>query len=111
MNNPVLQLNLMGARLSRAAPGGSGSSCLILFLARLLTRPLASQRCFHAFFLAGLQVKGVTLDLLDDVFLLHLAFEAAQSILEGFTLLKPDFCQNRYTPRLVQMDRIVITRI
>ena len=39
----------------------------------------------------------MALNLLDYVFLLHLAFEAAQSILEGFTLLKPNFCQI-YTP-------------
>jgi hypothetical protein len=76
--SPLLQLNMVGARSSRAAPGRSGSSCLLVLLfTRLLARPLASQRGLHTLFLAGLQVKGVALDLLDDVFLLHLALETA----------------------------------
>jgi hypothetical protein len=33
---------------------------------------------------------------------LNLALKAAQSILEGFPLLKPYFCQNGSTPRLVR---------
>jgi len=70
---------------------------LILFFACLLSGALPSQCSFHALLFAGLQVEGVTLDLLDYVFLLHLALEAAQSILEGFTLLKLNFCQI-YTP-------------
>ena len=50
---------------------------LILFFACLFSSPLARQRGLYTLFFAGLQVKGVTLYLLDDVFLLHLAFEAA----------------------------------
>ena len=50
---------------------------LILFLARLFSCPLAGQRSFHTLLFAGLQVKGVTFNLLDNVFLLHLALEAA----------------------------------
>jgi hypothetical protein len=50
---------------------------LILFFACLFSGALASQRSFHTLFFTGLQVEGVTLDLLDDVFLLHLALEAA----------------------------------
>src|SRR5215467_9595026 len=86
-----------GAELSRAAPGGSGPSCLVLFFACFLARPFASQRGLHALLLARLQVKGVSLDLLDNVFLLYLALEPAQSVLEGFSLLKSHFCQT-YTP-------------
>ena len=70
---------------------------LILFFACLFSGALARERRLHTLFLARFQVEGVTLNLLDDVFLLHLALEAAQSILEGFTLLKPNFCQI-YTP-------------
>jgi len=70
---------------------------LILFLAGFFSCPLASERSFYTLFFAGLQVKGVALDLLDNVFLLHLAFKAAQSVLEGLALLKPNFCQI-YTP-------------
>jgi len=50
---------------------------LILFFACLFSGALTSQRSFYTLFFAGLQVKGVTLDLLDNVFLLHLALEAA----------------------------------
>ncbi len=50
---------------------------LILFFACLFSGALASKRSFYTLFFAGLQVEGVTLDLLDDVFLLHLALEAA----------------------------------
>ena len=39
----------------------------------------------------------MALYLLDNIFLLHLALEAAQSILEGFALLKSYVCQP-YTP-------------
>jgi hypothetical protein len=69
------------------------STASVLFLARLLASALASQRCFHALFLAGFQVKGVALDLLDNVFLLHLALETAQSVLERLALLKSYFRQ------------------
>jgi hypothetical protein len=62
--------------LRRAGPEGPFIA-LILFFACLFSRALASQRSFHTLFFAGLQVEGVTLDLLDDVFLLHLALEAA----------------------------------
>ena len=79
-------------------------NALILFFACLFSGALARERGLHTLFFAGLQVEGVSLNLLDDVFLLHLALEAAQSILEGFTLLKPHFCQNLHTPRLVRLD-------
>jgi hypothetical protein len=87
----------VGARLSRAAPGRNGLHALVLFFSCFFARSLASQRSLYPFLFAGLQVEGVALNLLDDVFLLHLAFKAAQSVLEGFALLKPDFCQT-YTP-------------
>jgi len=50
---------------------------LILFFACLFSGALTSERSLYTLFFAGLQVEGVTLNLLDDVFLLHLAFEAA----------------------------------
>jgi len=53
---------------------------LILFFACLLSGALSSQRSLYTLFFAGLQVKGVALNLLDNVFLLHLAFEAAQGV-------------------------------
>ena len=76
---------------------GALALALILLFARFLTGSLASESRLDAFFFAGLQVEGVALDLLDNVFLLHLALETAQSVLEGLALLKSNFCQT-YTP-------------
>jgi hypothetical protein len=80
-DSSLLQLNAVGAGLSRAAPGRAALHCdrstaLVLFFARFLAGPLAGQCGFYSLLLARLQVKGVPLDLLDDVFLLHLALEA-----------------------------------
>lgn len=69
----------------------------VLLFARLFPAALASQSFLHALPLARLQVEGVTLYLLDDVFLLHFAFESAQGILKRLTLLKSHFRQP-YTP-------------
>jgi len=74
-------------------PNGS----LILFFSCLLATAFARQCFLYALFLARLQVEGVTLNLLDNIFLLHFALETAQRILEGLTLLKSDFRQ-RTTP-------------
>src|ERR1700684_3866061 len=65
----------------------------VLLLANFLTGALASERGFYAFLLTGLQVKGVALDLFNNVFLLHFALEAAQGVLEGFPLLQSNFRQ------------------
>ena len=94
----LLQLKLGGGQIEQGRSGKEQPFiALILFFACLLSGALARVRGLHTLLFAGLQVEGVTLNLLDDVFLLHLALEAAQSILEGFTLLKPYFCQT-YTP-------------
>jgi hypothetical protein len=85
--------------------GGAAQWKLVLFFASLLAAAFTSQRFLHALLFARLQVEGVTLDLLDDVFLLHLAFEAAQRILERFSLLESDFRQTDYTPKLVLFGR------
>src|SRR3954453_7293710 len=98
VRDPLLQLDMLGGQIKQSRPGTERLfAALVLFLARLFAGPLASQLSFHTLLLAGLQVKGVTLDLLDDVFLLHLALKAPKSVLEGFSLLKPNFCQT-YTP-------------
>jgi|ERR1700761_2353313 hypothetical protein len=70
----------------------------ILLFANLLTSTLPSKSGLHPFFFTGLQVKGVALDLFDNVFLLHFALEAAQSVFEGFTLLQSNFCQTDTPP-------------
>lgn len=70
---------------------------LILFFPCFLARSFTSQCCLYTLLFAGLQVKGVALHFLDNVFLLHLALETSQSILEGLALLQSYFCQT-YTP-------------
>ena len=84
-----------------ATTWSGGPRNLILLFACLLPAALAGQCFFHPLFFAWLQVKGVTLDLLDDVFLLHFALKATQCILEGFALVKSDFRQLNYTPKQV----------
>jgi hypothetical protein len=76
-------------------------SKLFLFLTCFFAAALACQRFFNALLFARLQVERVTLHFLDNVFLLHLAFEAAQSVFEGFALLNSDFRQTLHTPKLV----------
>jgi hypothetical protein len=82
----------------------------VLLFPSFFPAAFARQSYLHALFLAGFQVKGVALDLLNDVLLLHLALEAAQCIFKGLTFLQPNFCQRNYTPKLVQVDCIVIAR-
>ncbi len=74
-----------GGQIEQSRPGTerlfAAIVLLVLFLTRFLASALASESGFHTLFLAGLQVEGVALDLLDNVFLLHLALKPPQSIL------------------------------
>jgi hypothetical protein len=70
----------------------------VLLLANLLASALARERGFHAFLLTRLEVKGVALNLFDNVFLLHLALETAQGVFEGLSLLQPNFRQTDTPP-------------
>ena len=81
--------------------GRAARNSLILLFASFLPAALPRQRFFHTLFFARLQVKGVTLNLLDDVFLLHFTLETAQCIFEGFSLLQSNFGQRTNTPKLV----------
>ena len=73
---------------------------LFLLFAGLFAAPLASQCLLQAHLFTRLQIKGVALDLFNDVFRLHLALEAAQSVLQGFALLQSNFCQTETPPNL-----------
>ena len=77
---------------------------LVVLLASLFAAAFARESFLDAFLLAGLQVEGVTLDLLNDVPLLHFALKRSEGILEGLTLLNPNFSQTNYTPKLVPLD-------
>src|SRR4029077_13084624 len=65
---------------------------LVRFAPLLLAQSLPRKRFFGPALLAGFHVEAVLLDFLDDVFLLHLALEAAQGIFQRLTLLNDDFC-------------------
>jgi hypothetical protein len=93
-----------------ATRGGAALYRLVLLFPRFFPAAFARQCFLHALLLARLQIKGVALNLLDYVLLLHLALETAQCILKGLALLQSDFCQWNYTPKLVQWDCIVIAR-
>ena len=67
---------------------------LVLLFTDLLAIPLACQCFFHALLFAWFQIKGVTLDLLDNVFRLHFAFKPAQRIFKGFAFLYSNLCQD-----------------
>jgi hypothetical protein len=58
------------------------------------------QRLLNPELLARLQIKGVSLDVLNDVFLLDLPLEAAKGVLQCFALLKLYFSQTKYTSQL-----------
>ncbi len=68
----------------------------ILLFASLLTIPLARQGSLDAALLAGLQVIGVTLHFLDDVLLLYLPLESAQSIFQRFAFLNANLRQSSH---------------
>ena len=72
---------------------------LVLLFTSFLAIPLARQCCFDASLLAGLQVVGMTLYFLDDVFLLYLALKPAQCILKRFAFLQANLCQRVSTSK------------
>jgi len=69
----------------RLWPGGP--EILLLFFACFLAAAFACQRFFHPPFLAGFQMKGVTLHFLNDVLLLHFTLEATQGIFQRLAFL------------------------
>jgi hypothetical protein len=84
------------ARLSFC--GGRRECGSVCFFTSFLAIALACQCFLHTALFARLQVEGVTLDFLDYVFLLYFAFETAQGIFKGFTLLNSNLCQRNTPP-------------
>ena len=64
----------------------------------LLAAPLSGERLLRPTLVTRLQIEGVLLDILDDVLLLHLAFESAQRTFNRFTILNSNFRQLRFHP-------------
>jgi hypothetical protein len=74
---------------------GSLSAIVVLFVlalqvAHLLSQPLAGQRLLDAALFSGLEKKGVLFDFLDDIFLLHFALEAAESVFQTLIVVHFD---------------------
>ena len=82
----------------KASYNGEAAERLLLFAPIFLAVSFSRQRLFHPALFTRLQVVGVPFDLLDNIFRLHFPLETAQGILEGFTLLKPDFSHAGNTP-------------
>src|SRR5437868_950350 len=70
------------------------------FFAGLFAAPFAGQRLLHALLFTRLQVIRVPLYLFDDVFRLHLAFEAAERIFQRLAFLHSNFSQSKTPPNL-----------
>jgi hypothetical protein len=68
-----------------------------------LATPVASDNFLDTLLLTGFQVEGMTASFLEDVFLLYLALETAESVFEGYSLLKSHFSQTNCTPKLVPL--------
>jgi hypothetical protein len=62
---------------------------------------LARKRLLRPAFVAGFQIEGVLLDILDDVFLLHLPLESPEGALDRLTLLNLHFSHAWNTPSAV----------
>src|ERR1700692_762623 len=76
---------------------------LVPFPPRLFAQSLPRKRFLGPAFFTGLHIEAMLLDFLDDVFLLHLAFETAQSVLQRFAFLDDDFCHVIFTPNPVRI--------
>src|SRR5690348_13072336 len=66
---------------------------LLSFTASLLPIAFTGQRRLHAALLSWLQIKGVSFDLLDDVFSHYLPLEAAERVLQRLAFLQPYLSQ------------------
>ena len=89
-----------GGENTRAAAGRQrpGLKLILGLFANLLLCPLASQRLLYAELGARLQIVGVTLYFLNDVFRLNFALEPTQGALNGLAFLQSNFCQTKSPP-------------
>ena len=86
-------------RRGRAADRPIRRIVLLVRLATLLlARPLSSECLLRTAPIAGLQIEGVLLDILDDIFLLNLPFEAAKRALDGLAVLHFHFSHAELHP-------------
>src|SRR5579863_719714 len=77
---------------------GRPDSRLLALSTLLLPRALSGERLFRTTLVPGLEVEGVFLDVLDDVFLLHFPLEAAKRAFNRLAFLNLYFCQDQTPP-------------
>jgi hypothetical protein len=87
------------------------SSGLFRFFAGLFAIAFAREGFLHATLFTWFQIEGVTLDFLDNVFLLDLPLKAAQSIFKGFALLNSNLCQKKYTSKHPYLGSLMILQL
>jgi hypothetical protein len=78
---------------SREFGKNSSVAISIVFFPNLFSGTLSRQGLLHSALRARLQVEGVTLHFLDDVFRLHLALEPPQCVFNRLAFLQSNFCQ------------------
>jgi len=64
---------------------------LLRVASHLLAIPFSRQSLFGSTLVPGLQIEGVLLDILDDIFLLNLPLEPPKSAFDRFSVLNFDF--------------------
>jgi hypothetical protein len=75
--------------------------------AEFAAQSLPGRSLLGSLFLAGFQIKGMLLDLFDDVFLLDFALKSLQRTLQGFTILDDYFGQLQITSLILRKRWIV----
>jgi hypothetical protein len=86
-------------------------TALVLLFTSFLAIPLARQRFLYAALFARLQVEGVTLHFLNNVFLLDLALKPAQRIFKRFAFLNTNLCQKLHLQTVPARAYIVYREI
>ena len=84
--------------MATATPSDPICGNLIGLSANLFSGTLSRQSLLESPLLARLQVVGMTLHFLNDVFRLNLALEPTQRILQRLALLQSNFCQTLHPP-------------
>src|SRR5882762_8166580 len=104
--HPSWQMHLLTKKqLSSEIEGRCSAAAVLLFscnlfrfFANLLSSTLSRQGLLHPALCARLQVEGVALHFLNDVFRLNLALESTERVLYGLAFLQPNFCQTHHLP-------------
>ena len=88
---------MKGEKDFKMAAISGGLVNLLDITSAFLAVALAREGFFCALLLARLQVEGMSLDFLNNVFLLDFALEAAQRAFQGFSILDVNFRQTKLT--------------